>query len=58
MLEDANYDIINCHSMNFLLAKHRIQVHCVGSWCDKGCRAESVQAAWIGRISGLRFSTG
>ena len=22
MLEDASYDIFNCHSMNFLLAKH------------------------------------
>ncbi len=26
MLEDANYDIINCHSMNFLLAKHRLDL--------------------------------
>ena len=23
MLGDASYDIFNCHSMNFLLAKHR-----------------------------------
>lgn len=36
MLEDASYDIFNCHSMNFLLAKHTFK-HPLGRvwWCGR-----------------------